>query len=57
MLLLHSSIQQMESKFNLAYFLNTEHAAGKITGGGVYTGHMIHHWVVVKIMLHFTFTL
>lgn len=56
MLLLHSSIQQMENKFILAYFLNAEHAAGKITGGGAYTGCMIHHWVVVKIMLHFTFT-
>lgn len=56
-LLLHSSIQQMENKFILGYFLNTEHAAGKITGGGVYTGCLIHHWVVVKIMLHFNFTL
>lgn len=56
MLLLHSSIQQMENKFILVYFLNIEHAAGKITGGGVCTGCMIHHWVVVKIMFHFTFT-
>lgn len=54
-LLPHLSTQQMENKFILAYFLNTEHAAGKITGGGVYTGCMIHHWLVVKIMLHFTF--
>lgn len=29
MLLLHSSIQQMENKFILVYFLNIEHAAGK----------------------------
>lgn len=54
MLLLHSRIQQMENKFILAYFLNTEHAAGKITGGDVYSGCMIQHWIVVKIMLHFT---